>query len=72
MPASFGNWLIGLGIVLLIVGLVAKTGALSWLGHLPGDIHVKRDNAQFFLPVTSMIVVSVVLSVLINLVRRWF
>lgn len=72
MSASLGNWLIVAGIILVVIGLIAKTGIFGWFGHLPGDIHLKRDNVQVFLPITSMILVSVVLSGLLTLLRRLF
>ena len=71
MNSSIGNWLIILGLFLVIAGIVAKTGILGWFGHLPGDIHIKREGFQFFLPISSMIVVSVVMSLLISLLRRF-
>ena len=53
-----------------LIGLVVKTGLLSWFGDLPGDIHVKRDGFQFYFPLASMIVVSVVISLAIAVIRR--
>lgn len=72
MNSSIGNWLILLGILLVLAGLVAKTGVLSWIGHLPGDIHVKREGFQFYFPLASMIVISIVVSALYSLLRRFF
>lgn len=59
------------GIVIAVIGLVAKTGLLGWLGHLPGDIVIKREGFRFYFPITSMILVSIVLSVLFSLFRRF-
>ncbi len=70
MQGSIGNWLIFLGVCLLILGIIAKTGIFGWFGHLPGDFHIKRESFQFYFPLASMIVVSVVLSILISLIRR--
>jgi len=67
-----GNWLILLGILMVIIGLLLKLGVLGWLGNLPGDIQVKRDGFRFYFPITSMILVSVVLSLLLSLIRRFF
>ena len=72
MQSSIGNWLIILGIVMVLIGIVAKTGVLGWFGHLPGDLHIKREGFQFFFPLGSMIVVSIVLSVLLTLIRKLF
>ncbi len=70
MQGSIGNWLIFLGLCLLVIGIVAKSGLFSWFGNLPGDFHIKREGFQFYFPLASMIVVSVVLSGLISLVRK--
>ena len=58
------------GVALVALGLLASTGALSWFGRLPGDIRVERPNTRVYVPITSMIVVSVVLSLLLAIVRR--
>ena len=51
---------VGLGVVAL--GLLVWSGALSWFGRLPGDVRVERPGFRFFAPITSMILVSIVLS----------
>jgi Protein of unknown function (DUF2905) len=65
--------LIALGLILLALGLVwlAFPKALSWFGRLPGDINIQRENTKVFIPVTSMILVSVLLTVVSNLVSWW-
>ena len=72
MNGSISNWIIGAGIVLIVIGLIAKTGVFGWFGQLPGDIRIKRDDFQFFFPLMSMIVISIVLSVLLSLFRKFF
>jgi uncharacterized protein HemY len=72
MPKELGPWLIGGGIVLLVAGLLAWSGALSWLGHLPGDLRITTENSRIYLPITSMLLVSFVLTVLIRLLLRLF
>ena len=72
MQGSITNWIIGAGIALIIIGLIAKTGALSWFGQLPGDIRIEREGFQFYFPLMSMILISVVLSALVAVVRRFF
>ena len=72
MQGSISNWIIGVGIALVIIGLIAKTGALGWFGQLPGDIRIKREGFQFYFPLMSMILISIGLSALLALVRRFF
>jgi hypothetical protein len=59
------------GVVLVIVGLLAWAGWLSWFGRLPGDIRVERPGVRVYVPITSMILVSVLLSVVAAVVRRF-
>ena len=72
MQGSITNWIIGAGIALIIIGLIAKTGALSWFGQLPGDIRIEREGFQLYFPLMSMILISVGLSALVAVVRRFF
>jgi 1-acyl-sn-glycerol-3-phosphate acyltransferase len=65
-----GLILVVAGGVLIVVGLLAWSGALSWFGRLPGDIRVERENARVYVPITSMLLLSVVVSVVVALVRR--
>jgi membrane protein implicated in regulation of membrane protease activity len=69
--ANLGKWIVVAGIALVVIGLLVQTGVLGWFGRLPGDIRIERPNASFYLPITSMIIVSVVLSVVAQIVRRF-
>jgi hypothetical protein len=60
------------GVVLLLVGALAWAGALSWFGRLPGDIRIERPGARFYAPITSMVLISVVISVLVAVIRRFW
>jgi len=67
-----GKWLMIVGLVLLVLGAIAhyEPGLLSWFGKLPGDIRIETERSRVFVPITSMIILSVVLTVLVNLFRR--
>lgn len=67
---TVGVLIIAVGLVLVVVGIVVWLGGLSWFGRLPGDLRIERDSVRIYLPITSMILVSVLLSVLIYLLRR--
>ena len=67
---GIGLLLVGLGIVLIIVGLLAYSGALGWFGRLPGDIRFARGTTRVYFPIVSMLVVSLILSLLLSLLRR--
>ena len=67
------GWVIVVGgIVAIVIGLLVASGALSWFGRLPGDIRIEGENSRIYVPITSMILVSVVLSVLLGVLRRFF
>jgi hypothetical protein len=69
---STGLLVILLGIGVIVVGLLIYVGALSWFGRLPGDVRYEGANARVYVPITSMIVVSLVLSLVMYLLRRLF
>lgn len=72
MERSTGVVLIVVGLGVVLLGLAVWSGALSWFGRLPGDVRIEGENTRVFVPIVSMLVVSVVLTVLVNLVGRWF
>ena len=68
------NLLIVLGATILLVGVVLRffPSLFSWFGHLPGDIRYQGENTRVFIPITSMLIVSVVGTVIFNLAARIF
>jgi hypothetical protein len=70
MGSGVGNGLILFGIVLVLAGVLAKYGLLGWFGHLPGDIRIKGEHGAFYFPLTTMILLSILLSVMVNLLRK--
>jgi hypothetical protein len=68
--ADVGRILIVGGILAIVIGLLVRTGALSWFGNLPGDIRITSGRTRVFVPLTSMLIVSVVLSVVLSILRR--
>lgn len=67
-----GLLLIGAGVALALLGGLVYFGGLSWFGRLPGDIRYEGEGARVFVPITSMLLLSAVLTVLVNLLRRLF
>jgi hypothetical protein len=66
---TISKLLMGLGLGLFILGAVlgVMPNSFNWFGRLPGDIRIEEENRFIFFPITSMIVISVVLSLLVNL-----
>ena len=69
---SAGALFVIVGLGFLVIGALIWTGALSWFGRLPGDIRVERPNMRVYVPITSMVIVSVVLTVLLAIFRRFW
>ncbi len=69
---SGGKLFIYAGLALLLIGVLLSfaPGALSWFGRLPGDIDIQRGGTRIVLPFTSMLLISVILSIIVNLLRR--
>jgi len=66
-----GKVLIVTGLILIGLGvMVWAFGSVSMLGRLPGDLYVRRGNFTFYFPITTAIVISIVLSLLVSLLRR--
>lgn len=71
MWESFGKTLVVFGIVLVLLGgLLLLGGRLFGLGRLPGDIFLQRGNFSFYFPVATGIILSILLTIVLNLIRR--
>jgi hypothetical protein len=71
---EFGRLLLFIGLGLAAAGLIILVGArfFPWLGKLPGDITYEGENTKVFIPITTMILVSVIGTILLNLILRVF
>lgn len=67
---DIGLLIIVLGALAILVGLIVMTGAFSWFGRLPGDIRIERGNSRVYIPLASMLLISIVLSIISAVVRR--
>ena len=71
MPQLIGRYLIVIGLVMIVAGgIFLLAGKVPWLGKLPGDILVKRENFTFYFPITTCILASLVLSLIFFLLFR--
>lgn len=69
-----GKTLVVIGLVIIAIGLVVWLAGdkLGWFGNLPGDIRVEKKNVRFFAPITSMILLSILLSLILWVFRKFF
>ena len=70
MNPDLGKVLIILGAAVFLAGVAIKLNLFPWLGRLPGDIAIRRENFSFHFPLTTCIVVSVALTLLMSLFRK--
>jgi hypothetical protein len=74
MNSEYGKIIIGLGIVIVVIGAVVYLlgDKLHFIGNLPGDIRVEKENFKFYFPITTMILLSVIVNLLIKLYKHFF
>ena len=71
MVNKMGRLLILVGVMLVILGLIINYfGKIPFLGKLPGDIFIERENFKFYFPITSSILISVLITLIIYIVQR--
>ena len=64
--------LIIIGVILVIAGLIIHFAGnkLSWIGHLPGDIRIEKENFKFYFPIATMILLSIILTVILWIMKK--
>ena len=74
MEQSWGKYIIFIGVAVVLVGVVVYFfgDKLHWIGRLPGDIRIERENSRFYFPITTMILLSLLLTIIVNMVKRFF
>ncbi|MCW8931967.1 MAG: DUF2905 domain-containing protein [Gammaproteobacteria bacterium] len=67
-----GKWIMIIGAILFALGAILHFApwALNWFGKLPGDIQIEKERSSIFFPIKSMIIISIIISILINLFKR--
>jgi len=68
---SLGKILVAVGVILIVLGTLCTLGGkIPWFGRLPGDIYIQKKNFTLFFPITTSILISILLSLLLVLFRR--
>lgn len=73
MDAGLAKYIIFFGVFIVLAGVIVYFfgDRLHWIGRLPGDIRMERENFRFYFPITTMILASVVISFLIYLIKKF-
>jgi hypothetical protein len=71
-PNPAGAAIVLAGLAIIVIGLLVWAGGFGWFGRLPGDIRIERETVRIYIPLVSMLVISIALSLLFNLLRRFF
>lgn len=74
MNQQTGKYIIIAGLCIVAVGVVIYFfhSYFKWLGKLPGDIRVEKENFKFYFPVVTMIIISIAATIIIHLIRKFF
>jgi len=74
MHTTIGKYLIIIGLFIIIIGVLFYFlgDKLNWIGRLPGDIKVEKENLKIFIPLTTMIIISILLTLILNLFKKIF
>ncbi|MEP6512883.1 MAG: DUF2905 domain-containing protein [Parafilimonas sp.] len=73
MNSQTGKLIILIGVLIIVVGILIYFfhDKLTWLGRLPGDIRIEKENFKFYFPITTMIIISLLATLLINIIRKF-
>lgn len=72
MNRLLGLWVVAGGICLVAIGFLIYSGGLNWFGRLPGDIRYESERTGVYIPIVSMLLVSLALSLIFYLIRKFF
>lgn len=72
MERNIGPFVVMAGVLIVVLGILVWTGGLSWFGRLPGDIRIERENVRVYIPLVSMLLVSVAATVVLWVVSYLF
>ena len=74
MNSETGKWVIIIGVFIILIGVVIYFfhDKLNWIGRLPGDIKIEKENFRFYFPFTTMILFSLIISLIVQLIKKLF
>ena len=73
MDQQTGKYIIATGIFIVFAGILIYFfyDYFKWFGRLPGDIRIERENYRFYFPLGTMIVISIIITIVVNIFKRF-
>jgi hypothetical protein len=74
MSSETGKYIVIIGVIIVLAGIAIWLfhDKLHWIGRLPGDIRVEKENFRFYFPITTMILLSLLITVIVQIIKRIF
>jgi hypothetical protein len=74
MNSGTGKIIIIIGVVIVLAGVLVYFfhDKLNWIGRLPGDVRIEKENFKFYFPITTMILLSLLITLIAQIIRRFF
>jgi uncharacterized membrane protein len=73
MSNTTGKYIIIIGLIIIVVGVIIFFfhNKLNWVGKLPGDIRIEKENFKFYFPITTMVLLSLAITLIVSLIKRF-
>ena len=73
MDQNTGKYILIIGFGVIIIGLIVYFlhDRLHWIGRLPGDIRIEKENFRFYFPIVTMIVFSLLITIIVNIIKKF-
>ncbi len=74
MDQQTGKYILIVGLIIALIGILIYFfhDYFKWIGKLPGDISIEKGNFRFYFPLVTMILISIVITAIINIIKRFF
>ena len=74
MNSGTGKIIILIGVLIVLAGIIVYFfhDKLNWIGRLPGDVRIEKENFRFYFPITTMIALSLLVTLIAQIIRRFF
>lgn len=73
MGSDAGKWMLIAGVVLVVLGCIVYFfhDRLGWIGHLPGDIRIEKEHFRFYFPITTLLLLNMLIFFIAWIIRKW-